>query len=528
MFESTLGSLPPELLVQVLSHLEPEDLFSFFILLIDSFYPLSRLFPVEQEQLLRQLAISNDMPETLPTNFANWTQALMFLAMVRKNRRRVACVESHNALVASDGTFLICGSEFNEYYPHICLDRDAPLLGRGRGPKVIQRIPAPIASLAGVRIQSIAAKGHSIIVLSVDGTAFSWGCGRRGVLGHGDEENVAQPRQISELRNVRDVSLCCHALASTSDGVLWSWGCSSYGKLGHGKEMPETGRNEDRRDELVPRRVEALAAKHILQVAAGWDNSLLVCADGDCYSMGKHFNDECLVKPGRIDELCGERVINVASSGHTCMAVTARGTVWQWGFSDHRYKWHDDPEKYTEDMAPTQLRGTLLDNHRVVSIALDEYICLALTAEGAVFSWSTKKVVPYYHPAGIMYDPRDALGHGNGRGRLRPRIDEDLKPRPIEALAGQRISFIGTGSGQSLAMGGDAPSQLAWSWGTLSSRCNLHPLTDLDELRSLNSGSYEELESGGADTEPYFSRLGHGDDPHPEYYLPQRVSFTGA
>ena len=34
MFESTLGSLPPELLVQVLSHLEPEDL--------SSFYPLSR------------------------------------------------------------------------------------------------------------------------------------------------------------------------------------------------------------------------------------------------------------------------------------------------------------------------------------------------------------------------------------------------------------------------------------------------------------------------------------------------------
>ena len=519
MFESTLGSLPPELLVQVLSHLEPEDL--------SSFYPLSRRFHSPVEQVLRQLASGYGVPETLPTNFANWTQALMFLAMVRKNRRRVACIDSHNAFVASDGTFLICGSEFNLDVMHRPYTI-APLLGRGRGPKVIQRIPAPIAGLAGVRIQSIAAKGHSIIVLSVDGTAFSWGYGGGGVLGHGDQENVAQPKPISKLRNVCDISLSSHALASTSDGVLWSWGCNYKGKLGHGdaNEYPIP-------IQLSPRRVVALAGKHILQVAAG-PTSLLVCADGDCYSMGRHFNDEYLDKPVRMDELSGERVINVASSGHTCMAVTARGNVWQWGFSDiFTCEWRDDvePQKLKEEMAPTQLRGTLLDNHRVVSIVLDEYICLALTADGAVFSWSPTKIVPYidYSDAYPDYDPRDALGHGNGRGRLRARIDEEMKPRQIEALAGQRICSIGTGSGQSLAItGGDAPSQLAWSWGALFEVHPNLPRDTLDDLRSATSGSFEELEESDMVRMKRYavSRFGHGDDPHREYYLPHRVSLS--
>ena len=75
-----LESLPTELLVRMLVYLELE--------MLSRCDQLSRLFhgpasPVEKA--LRQLA--NDggfgVPETLPSHHANWTQALLFSAMLR-------------------------------------------------------------------------------------------------------------------------------------------------------------------------------------------------------------------------------------------------------------------------------------------------------------------------------------------------------------------------------------------------------------------------------------------------------------
>ena len=66
-------------------------------------------------------------------------------------------------------------------------------LGLGTHRKIQRKVPAPMAGLSGMRVQSVAASYHVVLVLSVDGTAFSWGFGGYGALGHGDEEDVAQP-----------------------------------------------------------------------------------------------------------------------------------------------------------------------------------------------------------------------------------------------------------------------------------------------------------------------------------------------
>ena len=71
----SLGELPAELLVRVLTQLEAKEL--------SCCDQLSRLFHgppslVEQALRLRSSEVGVSVPDALPSNHANWTQALLF------------------------------------------------------------------------------------------------------------------------------------------------------------------------------------------------------------------------------------------------------------------------------------------------------------------------------------------------------------------------------------------------------------------------------------------------------------------
>ena len=87
-------------------------------------------------------------------------------------------------------------------------------------------------------------------------------------------------------------------------------------------------------------------------------------------------------------------------------------------------------------MSPARFAGTLLDSHHVVSVALGRDHILVLTANGAVFSWLSMAQIDRQGRA------MDHLGHGDTLNKARKHL---LTPRPIKALAGQRISQIFAG-----------------------------------------------------------------------------------
>ena len=456
----SLEALPTELLVRILVHLEPEEL--------SCCDQLSRLFhgsrsPVEQA--LRELANEGELsvPETLPSRHTNWTQALLSLAMVRRTSHQLVAATAflgvgHSAFVDADGTLLMCGSDTSKY---------PPLLGRGQESE--QAIPAPIAGLEGVRVRSIAVSGAHMLVLSVDGTVFSWGHGRHGVLGHGDEENVAQPKQIEALRDVCALATGFnHTLATTSDGALWVWG-SNRGHPGNVLGNSDLGEQQ-----LLPRRLETLADEQICAVTAGWFISYAACVHGGCFSWGvrKESKPSCILgrdgigsRPLSIPQLCNERLINISLDvfNTKVCAVTAQGVLWRWG------AWTDG------HVSPAHFAGTLLDSHRVVSVALGCDHILVLTANGAVFSWLNMAQIDRQGRA------MDHLGHGDTLNKARKHL---LTPRPIKALAGQRISQIFAGRYHSIVAGftsgaGNAPAtsgqvtnaqRAYWSWGSPSAR----------------------------------------------------------
>ena len=447
----SMETLPNELLVRVLMQMEPEEL--------SYCNQLSKLFygpPSLVEQALRLLATEGSLsgiPETLPNNHANWTQALLFLVMLQRGSKYtlVAAGVDHSAFVDAGGTLLMFGK--------------LP----GLGGMINRSIPTPDAGLVGVRVQSVVGRYNHIIALSVDGMAFSWGKGEYGQLGHGDQEDVARPKAIRALSNVCAIEAGGnHSLAVTSDGALWSWGRGMTRQLGHDNGCA---------NELLPRRLEALASKRMCAVAAGPTHSLAVCVDGGCFAWGHAATSggcHVITKPQSIRALCGERVsrlCSVAASVFSSRAVgcTLQGDIWQWG--------HWGGSFLNE---PTPLKGTLLNSHRVVSVSfcsLSAYAshCLALTADGAVFSWV---MVDHRNTrTSDLERVRHVLGHDDALDA--PHSQFSL-PRPIEALAGQRIcSVVNTRDCQSIAAGwtvtaGVAPatdgqaqrSQWAcWSWG---------------------------------------------------------------
>ena len=63
-------------------------------------------------------------------------------------------------------------------------------------------------------------------------------------------------------------SLCrllTHSIAVTADGAVWSLGKGTGAYLGHG---------EDQSDQLLPKKVEALAGQRVAAVMAGLSHSL--------------------------------------------------------------------------------------------------------------------------------------------------------------------------------------------------------------------------------------------------------------
>ena len=71
-----------------------------------------------------------------------------------------------------------------------------------------------------------AGNGISFVVTRL-GNILSWGNGRFGALGHGDEESSQQPREIHQLRKITIAAVACgyyHAIATSQDGILLQLG----------------------------------------------------------------------------------------------------------------------------------------------------------------------------------------------------------------------------------------------------------------------------------------------------------------
>ena len=244
--------------------------------------------------------------------------------------------------------------------------------------------------------------------LFIDGEGRLSSCGyaasfHPSLLGHGEGvRRLNTPTRLPSTLGERAVSVAAgadHSLALTADGAAWSWGAGDYGQLGHG----------DTQRQPLPKKVEDLAGRRVVAVSAGGHYSLALADDGSVWSWGRgaygqlgHGDQQIQLQPKTIEAFAGLRVVAVSAGGYHSLAVTADGAVWSWGRGDLGRLGHGDKQ---ERPLPKKIED--LADRRVVAVSAGEHHSLALAADGSVWSWG--------------YGAFGRLGHGDQQSQLLPK-----------------------------------------------------------------------------------------------------------
>jgi alpha-tubulin suppressor-like RCC1 family protein len=83
--------------------------------------------------------------------------------------------------------------------------------------------PTPVAIMAEIRVQSVAAGFDHSLALSWDGRVYSWGENAYGQLGHDDEASRPAPVLVEGLEDVRGIASGFQkSFAVTHSGAVFS------------------------------------------------------------------------------------------------------------------------------------------------------------------------------------------------------------------------------------------------------------------------------------------------------------------
>ena len=298
---------------------------------------------------------------------------------------------------------------------------------------------------------SVTAGAAHSLALTTDGSVWNWGYGRDGKLGHGDEQRQLLPKKVEALAGQSVIAVSAgamHSLALTAEGAVWSWGEGCYGQLGHG----------DQQQQLLPKKIEALVGQRVVAVSAGCGHSVALTTGGAAWSWGfgyagqlGHGDQQHQLLPKKIEAFAGQRVVAVSAGDEHSLALTADGAVWSWGWGERGLLGHGNEQR---QLLPKKIEA--FAGQRVVAVSAGLYDNLVLTADGAVWSWG--------------WGAYGRLGHGD--------TQDQLLPKRIEAFAGQRVVAV-SAEDHSLAITADGA---VFTWGEGEHGCLGHGEDESNQL----------------------------------------------
>ncbi|KAF8411664.1 hypothetical protein HHK36_004222 [Tetracentron sinense] len=303
-------------------------------------------------------------------------------SLVVSNVDFVACGEFHTCAVTMAGELYTCGDGTH----------NAGLLGHGTD--VSHWIPKRVSGpLEGLQVASVTCGPWHTALVTSTGKLFTFGDGTFGVLGHGNRESVAYPREVESLMGLKTIATACgvwhtaavvevivaQSSASISSGKLFTWGDGDKNRLGHGDKEPR----------LKPTCVPSLIDYNFHKIACGHSLTVGLTTSGHVFTMGGTMYGQlgnplsdgkipCLVE----DKLVGETVEEVACGAYHVAVLTSRNEVYTWGRGANGRLGHGD----IEDRKIPTLVEALRDRH-VKNIACGSNftatICLHKWVSGA-------------------------------------------------------------------------------------------------------------------------------------------------
>ncbi|KAJ1426618.1 regulator of chromosome condensation 1/beta-lactamase-inhibitor protein II [Ochromonadaceae sp. CCMP2298] len=201
--------------------------------------------------------------------------------------------------------------------------------------------PRCVSSLSDQVIVQVCASQYHSMALTAEGRVYTWGHGRGGRLGHGDESAQPEPKLVQALA----------PRTADASGVR----SSAKGECVEGQEGQERqeGKGQERqRGECGGRStIQHLhLGVHVTQIASGENHTLVVTQQGDVYSWGSNRWGQLghppknggsgdggggggggtLLHPRRVEALRKVCVLHVAA-GHAHSLCATRGDLYAWG-----------------------------------------------------------------------------------------------------------------------------------------------------------------------------------------------------
>ena len=262
-------------------------------------------------------------------------------------------------------------------------------------------------------------------------TARSWGDNEHGQLGigvAGADHPVAEPTLVPGVAFVAVSAGAYHTLALTSTGAVYAWGRNDSGQLGLADGL--------RADHATPVPVVLPAGVTFVAVAAGYDHSLAMAADGRVYSWGGNGRGQLgrpAPDPTDSPGVVPGTYLGISAGDHFSLAVDTAQAGWAWGDNDHGQLGIGGTSAQPR---PFPVAGGL--TFRALSAGAAH--ALALTTDGLTYAWG-----------------RGASGE-LGRGG-----DHADRSAPVlVATDGITFTALAAGAGHSLGLTADGT---AYAWG---------------------------------------------------------------
>ena len=193
-------------------------------------------------------------------------------------------------------------------------------------------VPQIVSVLSGRGVWQITACGFHTACVTKRGNVYTWGEGKFGRLGHGDERNAYRPQKVQRLHDQTVTDVSCggfHSAAITDAGVLYMFGGGEHGQLGL----------DDFVNRLYPTEVNAFVKirRKVVSITLGWSHSVALTIHPETKAMevytfgngdhGKLGHGDITRKavPQLVRGLVGKHVYCVASYNEHTSALCSPG-----------------------------------------------------------------------------------------------------------------------------------------------------------------------------------------------------------
>ena len=277
----------------------------------------------------------------------------------------------------------------------------------------------------------------SYIKLAQGQQIWTFGGGKFGKLGHGNEKNVSVPKEIEEFNNIVQVSCgTSHTAMIDSERQIWTYGRGNLGQLGHG---------DDIYTQFEPTPIEGF--NDIVQVSCGESHTAMIDSKKQIWTFGHggkfgsegqlgHGNDNDVLIPTLIKGFnniiqvsCGER--------HTAM-IDSKNQIWTFGDGKDGQLGHGNTDKV---LIPTLLKGF----NNIVQVSCGAFHTAMTDSTGQIWTF------------GARFSGQ--LGHGNTDNEYIPKAIKGFNDI-VQVSCGDGYTAIIDSTGQVWTFGNGAFGRL--------------------------------------------------------------------